>query len=71
MVAKVTAWCFRPLAGIEVLNWKALVVPHQPWGIVSVPFRGLGFLTYGIAQMGRNRDNIVYVPLRGLGFLTA
>ena len=61
---------FRPLAGIKVLNFgcQTLVRKIQ---IVSVPLRGLRFLTERIALEKAREEEQVSVPLRGLRFLTA
>ena len=61
--------CFRPLAGIMVLIENREESVDVESKKVSVPLRGLWFLSV-IYQIQVNNDLGVSVPLRGLWFLS-
>ena len=61
--------CFRPLTGIVVLiKLDANINPMLP--IVSVPLRGLWFLSFYVRRRNIPFPTWVSVPLRGLWFLS-
>ena len=62
--------CFRPLAGIMVLIAETLPADETTPDGVSVPLRGLWFLSPAIAGELFPADDVVSVPLRGLWFLS-
>ena len=61
---------FRPLAGIMVLIYTVKKVVDIADGVVSVPLRGLWFLSWYEALALAIFAVVVSVPLRGLWFLS-
>ena len=61
---------FRPLAGIMVLIVLILLWKCQKGSLVSVPLRGLWFLSRSSTVGSGRRTERVSVPLRGLWFLS-
>ena len=62
--------CFRPLAGIMVLITEKNCRKESRAKIVSVPLRGLWFLSGQILKRTIRITESVSVPLRGLWFLS-
>ena len=65
------AICFRPHQGIILFNVVLLLLQAKKVYLVSVPIRGLFYLTANLEQMQQqNAMLIVSVPIRGLFYLT-